>query len=400
MRMRWIGLAAAGVISGAMLGQARVSLALLGSMTRTVIEAPASEPGPAGTEGAGTGPATSAPAAATGGATTQAPVAAEEAALHPKGLTFDFKEATASAVSKALSDATGTSLWNVSGGPFTLKVTDAPLWDVFLKLNEQGDVTLADAQAQRVAQFGGIRMVGLQAAIKSGVRSGDFLALASQLSYSRSLDLQGDEKPRASLTMTFAVVADPRLNVVAWQRPELTKVVDEEGRELYGGSGGSSGFSPVSNSAAAPVYASVTLKAGLGSQKIALAQGHARALVGFGEVKVEVADLAKQGNQPIVVGEQEIKVLKCEVNNGSVTIELRQEPRPGGTGGVAGDRVSLPITVKIEDSKGIQVYVGTGSFSGQFGGQFVGPIKGTFTAAAKTRAVEVPFELRDLAIPQ
>jgi hypothetical protein len=319
----------------------------------------------------------------------------EEAAVNPPGISIDVKDASLTEVAAALNEATGAGFTAIEGSmegvSYTLKAVDEPFWDVFMKLNQQGEFAVQSVQ--------GLRLRRTTGGMRRGVVSGAFLIYGQSLAYQRMADLQrdaGEELQPGRLTLSFGVAVDPRVQVVAYA-PVMTSVKDDLGNELVKAGGRAAVVGPLGVARRQwTMVSSCELEIVPGGKKIVLAKGTVRATVIMAQAKVQVDDLEKQGNTPVGIGGREVVFTKFDMKDGRLSVSANVDSA-GRVAGVPEAGVALTLL----DANDQTVYTTNllGNFGGTFGGQHKAPIKAVLTLPTKTKEIEVPFELKDLPLP-
>jgi hypothetical protein len=323
----------------------------------------------------------------------------EEAATNPPPISIDVKDAPLSTVVDALNKEMGVHFnsYNNGNGLYTLKAVDEPFWDVFMKLSQQSELMIQPYQ--------GLQIMQSRPGIHVGLRSGSFLFIPQTVNYQQSVDLQrdaGQQVQPPTLSFTWAVAVDPRIKVASYSPDSLVSVVDDTGTEMlkqrFNG-----GINRTMISRGQMMFSqSVALESTNNAKKIASAKGVLHLTVVTAEQKIEIADMEKQGRTPITIAGRTLTVTRFQVQNGSVSMDatLSQTPaanRVNGADPLANSGVGLTLI----DHEDRTVYTTTimGGFGGGFGGQYKTPIRAVITVPLKVKAVEIPFEFKDLPLP-
>ncbi|HVX86840.1 MAG TPA: hypothetical protein VH253_18805 [Phycisphaerae bacterium] len=327
----------------------------------------------------------------------------EEALTNPPPISLDIKDASFSDMVRALGQALDLPLQAVQNGgqSYTLHAVDKPFGEVYLDLQKQGQLGMQ-------ASFDGRRIMATSSALKNGVVAGPFVVCPESVTYQRTVDFQADAPAGGAaggaggasptLTLRLAVVADPRLRIVSYAPIEWKSIVDIGDHELLKNAPPRGGQTTIPGRQW-QIDFSVPLDPVGMARRIASARGVLHFTVEAARQTVEVADMEKQGNTPIDLGDQQITWTSFVLRNGSVNFQAQVQPRGAPQPGRPFD--TSGVTVRLEDANGKQLVDETmrGGFGGGFGGSYVAPIKGFFSVTTKTKDLAVPFELRDLPLP-
>lgn len=309
----------------------------------------------------------------------------ETLAFDPPPISLDLKDADVPAVAEAWSRETGVA-WRVlekREAKFTLKMTDKPLWEVFLALNREHALWML-----------GDEMVSSQPRVVMGDVEGGLLFYPSVLQ--RQTNPQEADQP-AKVVLSYFVLGDPRMKIVRYRQPVVTSVVDEHGNELYHG---------VSDAHASKRGVSSVVMMGAGGQafplpagKTVTVQGQMDVEVATEERTVELDDVAKQGAQGFDVEKVHYSFDEIGLRDGMLRIKVAGDRMAAM---MADERGATPVKMKLVDADGNVLMQGILSLGMDWGrpmGKVKGPVKGVFTVAVKEEERTIPFHFKDLAVP-
>ncbi len=315
----------------------------------------------------------------------------EAAAVNPPPVTLELENATLGETVKALNKAAGLSLaaGADSGGRFTLHAREEPFWEVWFALNRQGSLAAPrDGRTVHMGSQGPTR----------GAVTGPYAAFAQEIGYERTVNYQkGGAAGAGTLTLAYGVAIDPRLRVLRYSPPHLTSVVDDAGHERLVPAAVQTSLQPAGREW---MYRdSVALSVIPGGKEIVSAKGTMHVTLIVSQEQVEVPDMAAHVGMPIVVGGQRMIFSKFQMppgGTGNIEFSASMEALPQNQ-----DREMVPMRVELMDGAGKPVYSLqlTGGWGGSLGGNYKPPIKGIFSVPQRVKEVDVPFELKNIALP-
>jgi hypothetical protein len=117
--------------------------------------------------------------------------------------------------------------------------------------------------------------------------------------------------------------------------------------------------------------------------------------VAVASAEAEVADVTKQGNVPVVVGDKRVVFSRCQIGGrklmvaGGVVLPVGKALAPG-----------WEVKVGLYDASGQTVATAWAEpgFVANFTGVIRGPIRAVVSVPVKLREVEVPFELKEVGL--
>jgi hypothetical protein len=309
----------------------------------------------------------------------------EEEALDPPAISLDVRDATMTELAGALSKATGLAIGveGENGRRYGVRAVERPFWEVFEELSAQGGVSLASSR--------GLVLVPKTPGVEGGVRMGPYLVFADH-----SAAQDGTRPLKGAWRLGVSVGVDPRVPVVQYVAPEVTSVVDEKGRELVKRAGGvakKGEWVAARSEAIFRGYAPLELPEG--TLRVARVKGVARFRVAVAAARAEVADVMKGGNGQVVVGDRTVILAVVQRTgrnlsvSGQVVLPAREALGPGWEAQVA-----------LYDAQGQTLATAWGSqgFAANFTGVIRPPIRAVVSVPTKLREVEVPFELKEVAL--
>jgi hypothetical protein len=309
----------------------------------------------------------------------------EGLAFDPPPISVDLKEADYGALAAAWERETGMA-WRATGrrqGTFTLKMTDKPLWEVFLALNRQHSVWMLNGE-----------LLSDQPRVVTGDVEGGLLFYPSVIQ--RQLDSQDAEKP-AQEVLSYFVLADPRMKVVRYRQPQVTSVVDDLGNELYSG--------PANAQESLRGVSSVMMQAGgvqtfpVPAGKKVTVEGTISIAVAVAERTVELKDVEKQGAAGVVLAGVHYGFDAFDIQGGQLRFTIAGKLEAAMVATLAG---APPVRMKLVDGEGnvlLEQVVRQGTSGVHSIGNVKGPVKAVFTVAVREKERTVLFRFKDLAVP-
>jgi hypothetical protein len=333
---------------------------------------------------------------------------ADQLAIDPPPISLNIKDASLGQTTAALSKALNVPLgcWppqeqmGFNPDRFTLQVTDKPFWDIFNDLSRQHGL-----------QFQNYGNDGLRLSIGGSpwqcvVRSGGFAIIPQSATRSASVNYQnpaGQEIGHETMNFNCLIMADPRIKIVRYAEPQFTEVTDDAGNALLQRNNNPNRYWNSSRSQSYwNVYANLNVPQNLG-KKIASARGVAYFEVQLAAETVEVADFETKFQTPVAIGGRTLTFSKFEIKQGSINLEcsLSNAPRPMRFFPGQDNVEPLSVEMRLVDANGKSiVYTLSGGMSGGWGGGYTSPIKLQVSIPTKTKQFTVPFELKDLVLPQ
>jgi hypothetical protein len=342
---------------------------------------------------------------------------------HPPGITVEVKDAPLIDVAAALSRELGVDIGVVEVnrgrmGPvgearYTLKMTDAPYWEVIRAITEQHAISFSSSmQGLRINDAG-----GSSNAVRRMIISGPAAVMISSLTKTLQVDPQaeaGKEVQPPRMEMRLTVMADPRMPVrsveLAWEKVEddLGNVLVDPGTNRSVMSAGMTMMARMNNWTS---YVTLKVPEKMG-KKIAVMKGELLLMVDLHEERREITEPEKHLNETVEVGKNRVTIKQFgEVGNGIMHMEVQSVDSRGQQGGPAGGQmlpdasVRVPVDVRIVDATGkiIYSYRVTGGLSASFSSSAIQaaakPLKVVLASPTRSQEVRLPVEIRDVILP-
>jgi hypothetical protein len=305
----------------------------------------------------------------------------------PAGVSVEVKEGTLEEVARALAAATGEACTAApardgagKGWRFSLSVKDKSLWEVMGLLNAQHGAGLENVgmalrpQAKRFVAYGEKGAVGVL-----------FKAVERKV-------VQG----RQIYVVSYWVGMDPRVGRVEFGVPQMERMVDDAGNELYPGDvqeafrwPGWVGMRGFGGSYELPVPA----KPG---KRLGVVKGVVGVKVHIGEQVVEGEGLAAAMEKSVRVSGERVRVERLERAEGKWRAVVQVEALEG-----RGEEEASGVLWELLDGRGV-VVVNTRLKPGRNEVEVVvvgDAVKGRLRACLAVKEVRAGFEVRDLALP-
>ena len=322
----------------------------------------------------------------------------------PPNLTLTLRNASLVTMTEALSKAAGISIELSPRGidpdnyQYSIAVRDQPFWEVMAALSRQHGLQLRSFS-------GKFAITPADATLNNLVRIGPFAVLPSSIIKSQVVNLQneaGRQVQPQQVTLGCTLAIDPRMTVAAYLDPVFTEILDDAGNVLYRQAPaepsrdnwkcyGPSYFWSCSARLSLPDHP---------GKSITSAKGVGRFILETASERLEITGLESKLNQPIHIDGRELIFTAYSDKNDRITLSasVREEPgvEPVGPG-------PAQATLTFVDATG-QTIGTTRIFASTFGasvaGRFTLPLKVVISVPTATRQVLVPFELKNLPLPQ
>jgi hypothetical protein len=277
-----------------------------------------------------------------------------------------------------------------SGGPqnrtFSIDMKNASFWDVFRVMGEQAPLEIHSAEAY---EMDGLVLTGIGNGLHRFEVNGPAILYPINITYNRQGSGQrSDGEPSApEYRLRVGAAVDPRVRVTSYAPVEVLNAVDDMGRMLVIPDG-------MGNFNARPTNCwdtTLRFNAAEPHGKRATLKCQVRFTAQISEHTVTVDDATRKVGQRFVLGDQGMRLGRCEVQGDQIILQVVQEiPQP-----------AVPIAFKLEDSKGRSVGLQTqsGATRPVQLNNMTGPFRLVFRAPDEVRALALAFELKDIPLP-
>ncbi len=322
----------------------------------------------------------------------------EQLAIDPPPISLHLNGVSLPGVADALSKETGLTLMAAGGDrnfSYILNIDKAPFWDVYAALSRQQPfqmIAMQPSQSRRV-------LLGPQV-MRSYDLQGGFVAFAQSLELTRSFDPQGTRGPALvvpHLALSFAMAADPRINVLQAMPLRLLSVIDDRGNLLW-----QVKTIPADNPRTLSEVPSVQ-SVWTGTQaltiprvpgkKLTSIKGEGRFVVQTAEVRREIADVEKHVNESINLGSRAITIRQFDASNARVVMQIVAP---------SSDAVEFGrVECTLLNGAGVTIWNGAanGDMNVRLASAQAGPFTLIVSASHKSKTISVPFELKDIPMP-
>jgi hypothetical protein len=210
------------------------------------------------------------------------------------------------------------------------------------------------------------------------------------------------------MSLTCALMLDPRVRIIKYASPTLTEVIDNAGNILLKQPATQQPTSDGSSIASRGV-AQMNFGASLRipekpGDRLATIKGVWRLVVQVSDDHVDIADLEKKVGQVVEFAGYTLRFrtfnMEANGNQGQVSMSLYLNMEAGNR--VQADGSSPPLfNASLMDATGKLVYTTTarGSVNISTSGVLALPLKLRLSAPSKTKEMSLPFELKDLPMP-
>lgn len=318
----------------------------------------------------------------------------EAAALDPPPITLHIHDGEPSDVAEALTKATGVKWGWVNNGlaasHYNLDAVDEPLWDVVLKLSRQSPLVLRGWDEMSLWRQ--------EPGTVNGVRVGGYLfapELLVRLTVADPQQLPGPKVMPSRLAFTYAMMVDPRMQVIRRSWPSLTSVVDDHGNVLCAEKPRITELRD-SEQETISEEARAELKVFPESTRIVSAKGTVRCVVQTVGARAEI-DLAKWGAAPVMIGDKVVVFSNYEATAQQVRLQVNVSAGSDEAKALLGDSVRLRL---LDGAGGVlQASHVRGHVDISIDRPVKLPVMAIVSGPVKAQVVDMPFEFKDLPLP-